>query len=245
MRLAVDVSVGGKAMSSAKPPAIKLSLDVHVTDVDAAGDIHYEFVIASAAVVVEAGTDANAANTMQASLADMVGLHGSVVITNRGITKEARFDVPARTDEQIQRVLPGMKDALHQLAAPFPLEAVGRGAKWQVDSNVVSNEMKVAESAVYELTRLEGDQLDASVTLTQTAGAQDVPLSSTDGSHEKFHLTALTSTGGGTLQLDLQQVVPTRSKLDLATDLKATIGSATPPQEMNMEMEMGIEATSH
>jgi Family of unknown function (DUF6263) len=240
MRFNVEIAVGGNTVSKSKLPPIELPLDIRVTDVTADGDIRYDFTIGAGKVLVEPGSDPNVVKAMQQQLETTKNIPGHALVTSRGFTKEADFDVPANIDPTMRQTLAGMKESLKQIAAPFPEEAVGRGARWQVDSNVHQNGMSLKQTAVYQITSVDKERVSCVVTLDQSADPQDVPLPAA-GPTAKMHLLSMKSSGQGTTQVVLSLPAAAAARIELNSDMRANIEANGQQQEMTMKMGVGME----
>lgn len=119
---------------------------------------------------------------------------GVFEIDDRGITRRADVTVPPGASPRLLAMLGNIRTTL--LSAALPKEAVGRGARWEVDRLVKVGPVMVPQTVTYTLLDRAGDVLRLGVSLRQSADAQSVPLSS-DGTTlelEAYEVSAVGST---------------------------------------------------
>jgi hypothetical protein len=198
----------GKLPPLEESPAIRTTIAVEVTEVNATGDVRYKFAYEKVEVVESKATKSSeAARQLNAALAVLVGLKGHAVVTNRGITKELELQVPPNATPQARNAIDAARSVLGQIAEPLPEEAVGIGAKWQSSTTVTAGELTAQSTVTHELVELA--QTRAKVKITMTVHGKG----SGDG-----NLTTDTS-ASGEKSLDLTSVVPSQAKLDLRTEV--------------------------
>jgi hypothetical protein len=127
--------------------------------------------------------------------------------------------MPAGARPEMAQVIQGMEQAMSQLSAPLPDEAVGKGASWQVQTKLSQNGVSLTQTATYSLTDLDGDALTLDVKIAQSAPKQKVasPMGVT------VDLTSLSSTGGGKSKLRLDRLSPLESLLSVASTVTMAV----------------------
>ncbi len=234
MTTEIPMEVDGKKPPTGKVPPIVFGLETKVTEVSKGGDIRYTFRVYEASVRALPGIDAKVITALNRALGALVGLHGDVRVTNRGITKSTKLELPGKQNAQTQQVLAGMEQALQQLAAPLPEEAVGKGAQWTHTSTLTQNGISLSQVATYDLVKVKGQKITCKVSVVQNAPKQKVasPVGVT------VDLISLSSKGGGSTKLNLDQLTPLASKMKVAT--KASMGLPK-GQKMKMDSTLTVE----
>jgi hypothetical protein len=196
----------GKLGPAEWTPALRMTGEVEVKDVTADGDIHYAFSYTKIEALPDKRVKAELAKAYEAALAPLVGIKGSGITSNRGITKDVKFDVPADASDALKAALAMARGAATQLAQPLPDEAVGIGAKWQTTSTAVIGEITAVTNATYKLVALEGTQAKLEVTVSVKGTGSGAGNLTTEAK------------GGGATTIDLTSFIPTASAVDLRTE---------------------------
>jgi hypothetical protein len=149
-------------------PTIALSapLEARVIEVTKAGDARFQF--QAGPFKTGAGGGGGAAGALGGMLGGGGGAPEKIAgwgwISSRGVMKEFHVEEGA-TDG----------DAPVETGDPFPEEAVGVGARWEVESLVQEREGAMRQVSVYQLLRLEKKAVHTKLARTQT------PLGDPDG----------------------------------------------------------------
>ncbi|MBE7485428.1 MAG: hypothetical protein HS104_36355 [Polyangiaceae bacterium] len=146
-------------------PTISLSapMEAQIVEVNKAGEARFKF----QAGPFKSGTGAGGG--VAGALGSLMGGGGGAPekiagwgwLTNRGVMKEFHVEEGA-TDG----------DAPVETGDPFPEEAVGVGASWEVTSVVQEKDGPVQQVSVYELTKLDKKAAHTKLTRTQTPVGQ-------------------------------------------------------------------------
>lgn len=227
MTTEITMDIDGQKPPTGTVPPIVFIMDTEVTALNE-GLISYRFNVLEAGVRAIPGVQAKVITALNQALGGLVGLTGMVTVTDRGIIKETKMSLPGKTNQQTQQVLAGMEQAMQQLGAPLPEEAVGAGAQWTYTTTLRQNGISLTQVATYDLTSVKGDKINCKVKLTQSAPKQKVasPVGVT------VDLISLKSRGKGSTKLRLDRLTPTKSKMKVST--KAKMGL---PQGQLMKMD--------
>ncbi len=237
MTMAIGMKLGARSQPANKLPPMVMDMDMKVTDVKPSGDLRYEFTLTKADVGAAPGIDPRVKGAIQKALGGLKGLGGWAVVTNRGLTKEAKINIPPGVDPQTKQVMQGMEQAMQQMGAPLPEEPVGIGAQWQVITKMSQNGIQIGQTATYDLVKLTGDDLSCKVAIVQSAPRQKVP--SPVG--VTVDLLSMKSTGGGTTDLRLTKIAPVKSQVKVTSLVKMGMPK---DQVMEMNTTMQIDMSS-
>jgi hypothetical protein len=242
LNMTMEMSFGSQALPAQAIPEMRYGLGYQVTKVDPQGDIRYEFTLQDPEVVSGPGVSPMVLEAMKTNVEKMRGLHGHAVINSRGLVRDAEVVIPEGADPQLRQLLDGMRQSFRQLAAPFPEEPVGVGAKWETTMRINQNGITLDQVGVSELTSLEGESGRLGLTLTQKAEPQKVQTANMPaGTH--MNLSSLTSTGDGETAFDLRQLVPVKAQIKLHSEMKAGLKMGQDEQPMGMKMDMSMIMT--
>lgn len=239
LTLKLDVKEG---MSIALPTT-KLTIEVVVTQVDANGDIHFDFTYKNVDLLGEPGAPREAINALRPSLTPLIGLSGSIVVNSRGQTKSTRINFPPELDPTAKQIFEQLSTSLDQFYAPLPEEAVGAGARWRVSQELNVNGIQLTQSAIYELVSNRDNVLDLMVLVEQEALPQAVTLPSIPALPvgATLELRSLSSQGEGEMTFGLGQILPRRSILSSRSSVVLSFKLAESEQGISVNQDIAVE----
>ncbi|MBD2104557.1 hypothetical protein [Leptolyngbya sp. FACHB-261] len=247
IRLKLDptISFGGGVVPRVKLPDTVMKVETVVNQVDANGDIHYQFRYTEANVVADATVPREVVNSIRSQIQKIVGAGGAIVTDSRGQVKSTNLTFPQAVDQSTRQTLEQIAQSPEQFSLPLPEAAVGQGARWQVTSPLRLGGLNLTQNATYELTNLREGTATLNVNLVHSAEAQTLSLSSlSDG--VTFALKSLTSQGQGQSVFRLDQVMPLRSSLVLDSNQEGSAlnpgSSEGTPISMRLRMDLRLES---
>ncbi|MHC4461468.1 MAG: DUF6263 family protein [Planctomycetota bacterium] len=215
MSMAMAMQIGDQKQPETQVPATRMTMTIDSKEVSPEGDLHYEFELEQAEVLPKPGANPAVVNAMKQQMSSAQDLRGSATVTSRGFTRDVEIKPLPGIDPQIRQSMDEMKQSINQMSAPLPEEPVGRGARWQVTMPVETSVMKVTQIATYTLSEIQGDKVKFDITIKQSALPQeiDTPGAAPGG---KVFLESLKSSGKGTVELQMTNLVPT-SNINMTT----------------------------
>ncbi|MGI9012872.1 MAG: DUF6263 family protein, partial [Phycisphaerales bacterium] len=186
---AMSMMMNGQTMPM-PPMNMKMVMEAEVLEVMDNGDFKVHFKTVEASMEGMPGMDAG-----MDAFKDM---EVTTIMDSRGVAKDTDVNV---NDPAMQAQIANFEQTMGQMSAPFPVEPVGVGGKWEVTQKIEVNGMKIKQTAVYELVSLNGHVAEMKVTITQSADAQNfsppgVPAGTT------IQLKKMVSEGGGTMTMN-------------------------------------------
>jgi hypothetical protein len=237
MRMGMTMAVGGQPVT-VDLPAMNMTMHVDTRGVSPEGNCTYAFELVEADVEKSLQMDPMVAQEMRTSLQSIVGMSGTAVVTRRGITTEATYDLPPNADPSVRQTMDSMKQQMDQMSAPLPEEPVGIGARWKVFMPIESQGLTIRQTATYELLGFEGSTAQLGVTLVQAGDRQHMDLPDLPPG-TSAELNWLESEGHGSMELDLTRLVP-KTRMDLAMDMSSVIRAEGEEVDMTMSMTLGM-----
>jgi hypothetical protein len=140
---------------------------------------------------------------------------------------------------QMKQIIDGLKSSMDQLSAPFPVEPIGPGAKWDVLATVEANGMKVLSAITYTLASVDGERGRLELTMKQTAPDQVVKMPGMP-SGAKARLIKMETTGSGAGDFDLGNPLALKLKSSAKSQMEMEVEAMGDKQEMSMDMDMTI-----
>ncbi len=236
MSMAID---GVMSIPAMQLPVITMSMPAKVTEVTKSGDIKYD--ISFSKVDVDgAGAAPAVVAAVKKSTQALVGTNGHIGVDARNFTTAAEINFSPNIDPTMRQMMDSMMQSFSQLSAPFPDEAVGVGAKWQVMSTLPAGGVLLKQTATYTITALDANRMIASVTLAQKADPQAFS-SPTIPAGVKMRVVTWTGTGGGDLTFEFAKVLATHAALDLSSVAKMTIDAGAGPQDIKYTIKAKID----
>jgi hypothetical protein len=213
--MAIAIEIEDQKMPEIQVPAARMTITIDSKEVSPEGDLHYEFKLEQFEVLPNPGADPASANAMKQQMSRIQGLSGSATITSRGFTKDVEIKPPHGIDPQIREPVDNIKQLINQMSAPLPEEPVGRDARWQVTMPMETPALKFTQIATYTLSEIQGDKVKFDITIKQSAPPQEID---TPGAAPgvKVSLESFKSSGKGTVELQMTNLVPT-SNLNMTT----------------------------
>jgi hypothetical protein len=209
-------------------PTVHVVIAIDPQSVTADGDMRYAWTVTSTKVDAEEGTPAQVTEGMSAQVAAIAHLSGSAVVTARGLTREIATDpgTPGQMVDQVQQTL-------RDVAAPFPEEEVGVGARWRKSSRLDDRDARVAQSETFRLVKLEDERGSLDDALAQTAPPQALHApGQAAGSHARME--SMLASGEAKIRFDLSRLVP-QTAFDGTTKM---VLSGAPPGDVERSLRM-------
>jgi hypothetical protein len=243
MTMDMDLVMNGAPTPKAKLPVMVMAMSVTVADVESDGDIRWEMKLTEADVVDDPEVMPMVMSATRDALRGVVGLGGYAVLSPRGFIKEGNMALPPDANPQLKQMLDGMQQSLDQMTSPLPEEPVGVGGKWQVKQTLEQNGMRIDQTGVYTITKIEGSHVLCDIDLRQTAAQQKIQMPGMPPGVDA-EVLSLTTSGGGATEIDLTRIVPTHGRVQGLMDMTTRVSMSGQTQNMAMKMkiELAIDA---
>lgn len=236
MTMAVEMAINALGQNMAVPATpVKLGADVAVTKIE--GD-NITFSLAFTGVTLEGDTTSPVATALQAGAAAITSVKGVTTVDTRGVYKSSSLDVP---DAALKAMLSQTGSSVENLSSPFPEEAVGLGARWEVRIAVANEASTQFQSAIYEVTAIDGPNVTLKVTTTTTAPPQSVNNPMIAAAGGEMRLDSLTGSGTGTVAVRLDSLVPTSTiEQTMSAAMTITIQGQMVPAKMDGKIKLTV-----
>lgn len=244
MTTAIAMSVGGQELPAAPAPETRCRFDYHVTGITPAGDIRYEFEIGGFEAVARPDVPAAVLEATRGALAAVKGLRGHIVVTTRGITREADIEMPSDAPPPLRAMADSLRQSARQFSAPLPEEAVGAGARWDTTYRMTMNGVTLEQTGRQELTEIDGDRGRLTIAITQTAPPQPIQDPSLPPG-TRVNLVSMSSTGTAESVFELTRLTPVSANVKLKMRMKSRIEMPEQkPQDMDARADMSMSISS-
>jgi hypothetical protein len=238
LRTEVSTQLGTVEQKLPLPP-VHITVDVDPKSVSPDGDLRYTWHVTSATTSVAPGEPSQLADGMRAEVATVARLRGTATVTARGLCTELTVDPDSVVDagagtEMVEQVSQQLRD----LAAPFPEEEVGKGARWQKLSQIDSRDARVTQTETFTLTDVQGDRGTLDDVLAQTAPSQPL-LAPGVPPHVHARMDSMLASGDARTRFDLTRLVP-RTSYDGTTTMVVSGSLGDGSRRVTMVMRVGI-----
>jgi len=235
MNTSMAMEMGDQKRPETKIPTTQMTMTLESKEVSPQGHLRYEFKMDKADVLDDPGANPMMVNAMKQSMNSLVGMSGWATVTPRGFTTDAEIKMPDGIDPVTEQAMDSTKQSMTQMSAPLPAEPVGKGARWQVSMPLETNGMKIVQTATYELLEVQGDKVKFDVEITQSAESQEMNMPGTPPG-TKISLESLTTSGKGTVELQMTDLVPT-SNVNMTTTNVVSANN----QKIKTTMKIGMK----
>ncbi len=208
MDMRTAASTGAEAADSGKRdnvplPTVHVEIAIDPQSVSADGDLHYLWRVTATKVDAEEGCPPQVTEGMSAEVAEIAHLAGAGTITARGLTKSMVVDPGSPNGQMSDQV----EQTLRDVAAPFPEEEVGVGARWRKVSELDERDAPVAQAETFRLTALQEERGVLDDALAQTAPPQALRAPG-PGPGARARMESMLASGEAKMRFDLTRLVP-------------------------------------
>lgn len=172
-QIGLELVVDGNALPSGVIPATRTVLESRVDSVDPDGNIRFTATVIAVSVVDTPGSDPAVRRQVQGSLEQLQGLGGTGTVDAHNGSQTLTFDTSSVTDPTLKSTLDSVASQVGSLAAPFPREPVGTGARWTAETTATINGITMNTTTHYTLRSRTGDRYH--LDFTQEASAPPGP----------------------------------------------------------------------
>ncbi len=176
MEIAMRTSMEGRALPTNKVPPMRMTMTIDVVEVAPDGTTSNRAILTAVDVLAGPDDRPQVVAAMKHGMAVMVGFITDMKLTSRGFARDVKISMPAGLSPDMQSTLQNLRNATEQAAAIFPLEPVGQGARWRVESALDTGPLKLGQTAVVRLDRREANRALMSMTIEQTAPRQPITV---------------------------------------------------------------------
>lgn len=234
MTMSMAMQMGPIQQPRMQLPTMRMHMKVVPEKVSPEGDLTHSYVLEKVEVLPDPDAMPALVEALRGEMKNIEGLSGTGVVSNQGFIKDADIKLPPNPSQQLKQLSDNLKQSMRQMAAPLPTEAVGKGAKWKVTSNIKTDALTMKQEAVYTLVELNGDTGTFDVVLEQSAPPQNMaspgmPPGTT------VQLTSMTGSGKGRTHFDLKKVIP-KGEVDATMKMAMEVDAGGQKQPMGMEM---------
>lgn len=246
MTMASGMSMGGSETPETRMPAVVMIMKLAVKAIAENGDITYVMSIAEADVEPGPGDPEEMVDVLRESIKPVMGLRGLCTVSNRGVTQSISIEMPKSTGEEGSPPNPaamqGFREQVDQAMFPLPEEPIGKGARWTVENENVTQTIRLNQKVTYTLTDHQGDAVACEVAIEQSAGEQELKSPGMPKG-TSITLRSLKSEGKGSIETLLTLLAPKRSEGTLKSVMDAIVGQGGLGMGMKQSTTVEVQIT--
>lgn len=247
MNMDMTGTVDGQVMPNINMPAIQMTVESEVTQVEANGDTQIKVTYTDVDVVSDKTAPPELIQTLRSQLQPLQDLTITFVIDQQGITKDVNVSVPEDLDPNLQQLLQQMLNSLKQLSVtPFPETTVGVGATWQVSMAIPVPGLPFAQIQVlYEVESIEDDRVTLKTSMQQQSSPQEASQMNLPGAPPgvNFQVKSFSLQSAGTITIGFDQIMPLEGMMSTLSTMEFLVTEPESEQEMLMRMTSSMQMT--
>ncbi len=232
----MTVKLGDQAMPAPAIPTLEMIAAVKIVSVAPDGTAKRDLTIEKVQLAEPDKVPAAMRGTLEDSLGEMAKLKGHDTMDSHGRLLSSRLDTSALDNGEVKQMMQAMASAFGEVSAPFPDEPVGKGARWQVSTEVEQLGMKMKQQATYTLVKLDGDKGTTNIQLKQSAPGSHIQIPGVPLDVQS-DLLGMTGSGKGEMQFDLARSLP---KGSIATQSDVKVRTHVPGRTQDTQIDMNL-----
>jgi hypothetical protein len=220
-------------------PSVRVVLAIDPKNVADDGTLTYDWHVASARVVSDDRSAPQVADAMRTEAVAVEHLSGSGAVDSHGLGKDLAVDPLEGAEEVTSRPIAlQVLQTLWNVAAPWPDEEVGLGARWQRVSELAAKSARATQTDVFTLATWDGSRGTLDDALTQTAPEQALSVPGM-GNGSRAQMGSMLAAGSAKTRFDLSRLVPeTRFR---GTTTMVLTSDESRPNEPGTRMVLRVE----
>jgi hypothetical protein len=234
----MKLAMAGAEMPTPKMPGMKVQFEVNVVSVGADGAATVVATVKDAGVTEGAADAGPAAAAMTGLFEKMKGASQTNFVSARGLRVMEAAAAKSANDPMLGQTMDQMMGGFDAAMVGLPEEAVGAGAKWEVQTVSKSQGLKVKNTQTIELVSVEGDKVSLKISTVQQAGKQTMQNPMVPGG--KLELAKLEGSGSGEATLDLGRMLPAKSTAEQQTDMAMSMNVGGQSQTMSLKNNVKV-----
>ena len=239
MKMNMAMTMGGNEMPARDMPTVVMTLELRPAALNGP-DATIEMRIREVRVAGAPGdADDPIAQQMAEMMEPMKDLKGKYITSDRGLARSMTLDIPEGLPPMVAGMMERMKHDIQNFSAPLPEEAVGTGARWEVQSRV-TEPLQIDRVATSTLEEVSAEGFRLSLAVTGKAEPQEMR---SPGMPEGVtaRVQSMKLTGAGTVRARFDLIMPAEATMKAEQDGKFTISQGEgEPTEMGQHMTLDM-----
>jgi hypothetical protein len=244
MQMDMTTNLPGQKNVTVAMPTMQFAAKLESKSLTPEGDLVFGFVNDKVDLLDDRPMRPEIRDKVRAEIQKILGLKGEGVVTTRGLTKRADYEVPPGASPQVAQTLENMRQSLRQLATPLPLEPVGVGAKWKTTSTIRSKMFNFVQVATFSLASVKDGRATLQVQIEQKAPVQAVKM---DGvpPDVKTTLDSYQGRGSGRPTVDFDRLIPTKAESEVEIHVHFKLEQGAESADVGNDLKLRLKVRSN
>lgn len=239
MNFDVSLSAIGLQIPATTIAPIEVPFSIRTTEVRTDGTARYDVELGEPRIPDDADGNRVLAARLLSSFGQAGGTSAWYRLDPRGGLIEAGPDSPTDAAGQPARMPGAFQGPLQQLAAHFPSEAIGIGARWRITRTDILEGLPIEQTTEFTLQGRDGDTVELAIGRFDAATAPPIGVPGASP-QDLAVLGTIDGQSDGVMSIDLGEMVPTLS-MDTSMSMGTPTQGQAPALGMAMQMTMSIK----
>ncbi len=239
MHINARQTLDGAVTPQPPSPGVLMSFKTVVTEID--GDrIGYTFECIKGDLVEDQEVPAQIREMLRGGITMVVGLRGTGVISDRGVSLGATVTRTPGMDQALLGHAMAIERLLGQVTTPLPAEPVGVGGSWEATNTIDEDGLTVQETITCTLTAMDGKAVEIDTEIRRQADPQPVRDPNIPAG-ASANLTAYACAGTGRAVLRLDELHPIEGAVNVTADSTVQMAFGGVHHEVTMNVTVATE----
>jgi hypothetical protein len=244
MQMDMTTMLPGQPKVSIAMPTMQFAATVEPKSLTPEGDLVFAFTTDKVDLLDDRPVRADIRSKVQTEMQKLVGLKGEGVVTTRGLTKRADYEVPPGASPQVAQAIDNMRQSLRQLATPLPLEPVGVGARWRTTSTIRSKIFNFVQVATFSLVSVDGGRAVIQVQIEQKAPVQPVKMEGVPPD-VKTTLDSYQGRGSGRPTVDFDRLIPPKAESEVEIHVRFKVEQGAESANIGNDLKLKLKVRAN
>lgn len=175
------------------------------------GTVQVGFSVTGVDVVVPEGEAPKQTEAQMAAMQERAKVVGTYSLSPQGVISDLELTKISDGTPALPSLVDLLRWSIGQMTPALPAEPVGAGAKWTAHESILQGGILVNQLRTFELVKVDGNRVELSVELRQSASPQPYTNPMTGA---KFELQGLNGIGSGSVGWDLGRLAPVTTSIE-------------------------------
>jgi hypothetical protein len=236
-------TIDGKPGATASLPPFRFTLSTTVESIGADGNADVTSTYGDVQVVDDGSVSDATREQLETALQPLTKISGRSTVTPRNEYLDSSVSGTEALPAEVAQIVDELGQQSSSLAVPFPVEAVGVGARWRVTTALETSGIRARQQYEYTLRARDGNDVTLDMKFVQTAPHQRAELPGAPA-NAKVQVTKWRVTGSGTSTLDLATPFPVEAQTHAAGTQEFSVRYSGESGTLSQKVAVDVTASS-
>lgn len=238
-----EQTVDGKPGATASLPPFRFTVSTTVESIGADGNADVTYTYGDVQVVDDGSVSDATREQLETALQPLTKISGRATVTPRNEYLDSSVSGTESLPAETAQVVDQLGQQSSSLAVPFPVEAVGVGARWRATTALETSGIRARQQYEYTLRARDGNDVTLDIKYVQTAPRQRAELPGAPAS-AKVRVTKWRVTGSGTSTIDLATPFPVEAQTHAAGTQEFSVRYGGESGTLSQKLTVDVTASS-